>query len=66
MNSYEFKFISKFSLALSLKFPEIAFLHPFHDGVAVTFKIEDKLYHEEGMNSIAIDISNEMSLKLSV
>lgn len=56
--------MSKFSLSLAAKFSEIIFLHPFHDGIAVCFKIEDRMTIEEGIYSIAKNISNDMNFKV--
>ena len=56
--------MSKFSLSLAAKFSEIIFLHPFHDGIAVCFKIEDRMTIEERIYPIAKNISNDMNFKL--
>lgn len=66
MSSYEFEFMAKFSMSLAKSFPEIIFLHPFHDGIAVAFKIQDRLSIEEGTSSITRDISNEVSFKAPI
>lgn len=66
LNGFEFEFISNFSLSLSQLFPEIIFLHPFHDGVAVAIKIEDRAKIEEAIVLVAEQVSANMRMSPSI
>lgn len=62
LNGFKFEFISTFSVSMSQKFPDIIFLHPFHDGVAVALKIEDRAKIEEAIPLVAEQISANMRM----
>lgn len=66
LNGFEFEFISKFSILLAGKFPDIIFLHPFHDGVAIALKKEDQSKIEDDILLIAKQVSSEMKLSPSI
>lgn len=51
---------------MSQKFPDIIFLHPFHDGVAVALKIEDRAKIEEAIPLVAEQISANMRMSPSI